>query len=129
MLTRKMLVVALLLGCFIVISARGQATQPIDLNIQQYERVRVLKAADQYLNDPPITITSFPATRSTGGIHDFYSEADYDWPNPKDPTGPYIGRDGESNPTNFNDHRAAMRRLSIEVPALVSAYVITGDRK
>ena len=93
------------------------------------ERTRVLSAADMYLHERPITITEFPAARSTGGLHDFFSEGDYWWPDPKDPNAPYIRRDGETNPDNFVAHRDAMRRLSLIVPALVAAYQITGDER
>ncbi|HTW80474.1 MAG TPA: alginate lyase family protein [Terracidiphilus sp.] len=93
------------------------------------DRDRILKAAAAYLTQSPITITAFPATRSAGGRHDFYSQADYFWPNPKDPNGPYINRDGQSNPNNFDDHRRVMVRLSIQMPALTAAWLLTGNRK
>ncbi len=93
------------------------------------ERGRVLKAADQYLNEAPITVTAASSPRSAGGKHDFFSEGDYWWPDPQNPTGPYIQRDGMSNPANFVEHRRAMVRLSLIVPALAAAYKITSDRK
>jgi hypothetical protein len=93
------------------------------------ERKRVLEAADRYLMEAPVTITATRATRSAGGPHDFYSEGDYWWPDPSDTAKPYIRRDGETNPANFEAHRAAMRRLSVIVPALVSAYEITHDER
>ncbi len=93
------------------------------------ERRRVLTAADRDLTVPPVTITAFPAPRSAGGLHDFFSEGDYWWPDPQHPGGPYIRRDGETNPDNFVAHRDAMRRLSQIVPALVAAYEITGDER
>ena len=34
-------------------------------------------------------------------------------PNPDDPDGPYIRRDGLSNPGNFNEHRESLRQMSI----------------
>lgn len=88
------------------------------------DHARVLAAAEQYVLRPIQTITSFPSSRSPGGLHDFFSEADYFWPNPKDPNGPYKERDGQSNPTNFLDHRKAMMRLSIEMPALTAAWLL-----
>lgn len=90
---------------------------------------RILKAAAGYLTQPPLTITAFPTKRSPGGLHDFFSQADYFWPNPKDPNGPYISRDGQSNPNNFNEHRKAMIALSVEMPALTAAWLLTGDRR
>ena len=91
------------------------------------ERARVIVAADKYLREPPLTITAFPAPRSAGGPHDYYSEGDYWWPDPQHPDSPYVRRDGETNPANFVAHRDAMRRLSQIVPALVAAYRLTGD--
>lgn len=93
------------------------------------ERHRVLEQADRYLAEQPVTITAVRAERSVGGAHDFYSEGDYWWPDPSDSTKPYIRRDGETNPANFEAHRSAMRRLSQIVPALVAAYEITGDAR
>jgi hypothetical protein len=75
----------------------------------------------------PETITAFPAKRSAGGLHDFFSEGDYWWPDPAHPEGPYVRRDGESNPDNFVEHRRALVRLSVEVPALAAAWKLTSD--
>jgi hypothetical protein len=93
------------------------------------ERPRVLKAADRYLSEKPVTVTAASSPRSAGGKHDFFSEGDYWWPDPSNPDGPYIQRDGMSNPDNFVEHRRAMIRLSLIVPALAAAYKITHDRK
>jgi hypothetical protein len=108
--------------------------QPISAQITRQEliaieRHRVLEQADRYLHEQPVTITAVRAERSAGGLHDFYSEGDYWWPDPSDSTKPYIRRDGETNPANFEAHRNAMRRLSQIVPALVAAYEITGDAR
>jgi len=97
--------------------------------VSETDRQRILKAADKYISQAPITITDFPAKRSAGGLHDFYSQADYFWPNPNDPNGPYINRDGQSNPENFDEHRKVMVALSIQMPALTAAWLLTGDRR
>ena len=75
----------------------------------------------------PKTITAFHSDKSPGGPHDFFSQADYFWPNPKDPNGPYISRDGQSNPENFDDHRKAMIALSLRMPVLTAAWLLTKD--
>jgi hypothetical protein len=92
-------------------------------------RTEIITRADKVLNEKPVTITDFRCDRSAGGIHDFYSEGDYWWPDPENPDGPYIQRDGMSNPGNFTDHRKAMIRLSQITGLLASAYKITGDEK
>jgi hypothetical protein len=93
------------------------------------ERGRVLAAADRYLKESPVTITASRSPRSAGGVHDYFSEGDYWWPDPQNPTGPYIQRDGMSNPNNFNHHRRALMRFSVQMPALVAAYTLTKDQK
>jgi hypothetical protein len=93
------------------------------------ERERVVAAATRFLGEQPRTITAFPASRSAGGPHDFFSEGDYWWPDPTHPAGPYIRRDGESNPDNFVEHRRALIRLSVEMPALTAAWRLTGDTR
>ena len=93
------------------------------------ERPRVLAAANRYLTEAPVTVTAASSARSAGGKHDFFSEGDYWWPDPANPKGPYIQRDGMTNPDNFVEHRWAMIRLSLVVPALAAAYKLTNDRK
>src|SRR5674476_998534 len=92
------------------------------------ERTRVLKAANKYLGEAPVTVTAAGSPRSAGGTHDFFSEGDYWWPDPNNPEGPYIQRDGMTNPDNFVEHRRAMIRLSLIAPALAAAHKLTGKR-
>ena len=99
------------------------------LDLRAFERARVLKAARAYLREKPITVTASSSPLSAGGKHDFFSQADYWWPDPQNPNGPYIHRDGQTNPKNFDDHRKAMRRLSVQVPALAAAWLVSKDRR
>ncbi len=66
---------------------------PLAVDVAAIDRARILHAAKQYLREAPVTITSFPAARSAGGKHDYFSEGDYWWPDPANPAGPYIQRD------------------------------------
>jgi len=88
-----------------------------------------LAAAGKYLREQPITVTASSSDRSAGGKHDFFSEGDYWWPDPNSPGGPYIQRDGMSNPDNFVDHRRYLMRLSVQVPALVAAWTISKEQR
>lgn len=90
---------------------------------------QVLANAAWALQQQPVTITASHSARSAGGLHDFFSEADYFWPDPANPNGPYINRDGLTNPDNFLEHRKAMVRLSKIIGALASAYKITGNER
>lgn len=105
------------------------SAQRAAFNVPLFDRARVLKAAKQYLKEQPITITASGSPRSAGGNHDFFSEGDYWWPDPQNPDGPYIQRDGMTNPNNFVDHRRYLMRLSVQVPALVAAWKLTKDER
>ena len=105
------------------------AAQRSDFDVAKFDRARVLKAANQYLSEKPITITASHSPRSAGGLQDFFSEGDYWWPDPQNPDGPYIQRDGITNPDNFVEHRRALMRLSVQVPALVAAWRLTRDAR
>lgn len=92
-------------------------------------RERIISKAEADLDVKPLTITAFPAEESEGGIHDFFSEADYSWPDPNNPGGPYIGRDGYSYMDNFRAHRRALNNMSILVGNMASAWILTGEQK
>lgn len=101
--------------------------KPVGFDIAAVERTRVTSAADRYLLERPVTITAHSAERSAGGKNDYFSEGDYWWPDPQSPNGPYIQRDGMTNPANFVAHRHALIRLSVQMPALTAAWSITKD--
>lgn len=114
----------------VIASPRAAAGRLITLaEIEQIDRARILRAANAYLSQPPITVTAASSPRSKGGKHDYFSEGDYWWPDAKNPSGLYIRRDGYSNPQNFNDHREALIRLSLIVPALTAAWLITREKR
>ncbi len=97
--------------------------------VAKVDRARILADAQKYLSEEPLTVTAAHSERSTGGLHDFFSEGDYWWPDPKNPGGPYIRRDGFTNPENFVKHRDALMRLSVLAPALAAAWRLTKDKR
>ena len=101
---------------------RADAVGAARSSVAAIERDRVIKAANAYMKQRPVTITASSSPRSAGGRHDFFSEGDYWWPDPQNPGGPYIQRDGMTNPDNFVEHRRALMRLSVQMPALVAAW-------
>ena len=112
--------------CLVLSQDSGPATPSVELAV--FDRGRVLQAAGKALQMEPVTITRFTAKLSEGGPNDFYSNGDYWWPDPSKADGlPYLQRDGESNPNNFNQHRVALRQLSDAVAALGAAYKLTSD--
>ncbi len=117
------------ISVMILLASLPIIAQRITFDVAIFDRARILKAANEYLSDPPITITASHSPRSAGGMHDFFSEGDYWWPDPQNPGGPYIQRDGMSNPDNFVEHRRALMRLSVQVPTLSAAWLITKDQR
>ncbi len=110
--------------------ATGIAVADAAAKVARLDRERILKLADQALILKRVTITDCVATQSPGSLHDYFSQADYAWPNPANRTGlPYVLRDGESNPATFTGHRMAVRRLKDAVAALTAAYVVTGEQR
>jgi hypothetical protein len=115
--------VLILIGCLPIPAPQSS------FDVAAFDRARVLRAANQYLSEKPITITAAKSARSAGGLHDFFSEGDYWWPDPNNPGGPYIQRDGLTNPDNFVEHRRSLMRLSVQVPALAAAWKLTKDSR
>ena len=99
------------------------------LFVSEAEQNYIVETATAYLDSLPLTVTASVCARSSGNQHDFYSEGDYWWPDPENPDGPYIRKDGQTNPDNFVAHRHAMVRLSQIVGMQTSAYLLTGDKK
>jgi hypothetical protein len=61
----------------LLLACTSGAAQQTTFNVAAFDRARVLKAANQYLSEAPITITASHSSRSAGGRHDFFSEGDY----------------------------------------------------
>ncbi|TBN03673.1 alginate lyase [Hyunsoonleella flava] len=116
----------ILLFLMLLVSCSNSPKTHFDI-VETLVKDKVLNDAEKFLDLEPITVTAHTSKRSAGTKHDFYSEGDYWWPNPEDPNGPYIRKDGLSNPDNFVAHRRSMIRLSQISGALASAYLITKD--
>lgn len=120
---------------FIVLPAiANPAGKPSVSDVVSVEHERVLRLAEQAMQAKPVSIRTakLPDFAVKLGVQpgDFFSMADYFWPNPKTADGlPWISRDGESNPANFNDHRILLREMRENVAALAAAYRLTGDAK
>jgi hypothetical protein len=118
--------------CFLLLACNLPKNIPeknFEKEITETLRQQVMKEAEWAMQQQPITVTATTSPRSAGGIHDFFSEGDYWWPNPVSPDSPYIQKDGMTNPDNFVAHRQAMIRFSRIVGALASAYKLTHDPK
>ncbi|MDO7851611.1 alginate lyase family protein [Hymenobacter convexus] len=124
--------ILIMLLSLLVLLPGARATPPANKLAQAAAhtlRTHVLAEAAWALQQAPVTVTASTSPRSAGGPHDFFSEGDYWWPDPQNPAGPYVQRDGQTNPANFTAHRLAMIRFSRIVGALASAYKLTGDER
>ncbi len=130
--SRKMnplLIISAIMSLLVINTAALEAKTSIqDIIISDLESSTIKKAKD-FLQEKPVTISKKVSERSAGGPNDFYSEGDYWWPDPDNPEGPYIRRDGESNPDMFVHDRHAMIRLSKITATLTSAWVLTGEQR
>jgi len=122
----KLLLTGILLFCANGVQAQNSTMETAALEVLKKQ---ILQEAAWALQQQPVTVTASSSSRSAGTRNDFYSEGDYWWPDPAHPEGPYIQRDGLTNPENFVAHRQAMIRFSKIIGALASAYKLTGDKK
>lgn len=97
--------------------------------ISDFNESTLVLSADTYLQEPIRTIAAFPAERSMGNKNEYYSEGPYWWPDPENPDGPYIRKDGQRNPDRFVAHRAAISLFQDRVATLTAAYLITSEKK
>ena len=92
-----------------------------------FDKKWIIAKAEESLRMAPMHITDDIAEMSEGNEHEYYSNGDYWWPDPDKPGGlPYIRRDGESNPDNFNSHRECLRSMRDAVANLAAGYKISG---
>lgn len=115
--------------CGLFLTTTVFAQQTIKQQAIETLKKQILTQAEWAMQQIPVTVTATSSSRSQGTIHDFYSEGDYWWPDPANPDGPYIQKDGMTNPDNFVAHRLVMIRFSKIIGALASAYVLTNDKK
>jgi hypothetical protein len=110
--------VALIIICTVCLSCsvfkKSDQTDSSDFSKEVKETLKkqVITDATWAMQQEPVTVTANSSPRSAGSKHDFYSEGDYWWPDPKSIDSPYVQRDGLTNPDNFIAHRLAMIRFS-----------------
>ena len=89
----------------------------------------LIKAADEYLQEEPLSVMMKKQTAPSGSKHDYVSRAPYWWPDASKADGlPYIRKDGERNPEldDFTDH-IYLSKLCNMVSKLALAYYLTDN--
>ena len=76
----------------------------------------------------PWSVTAHRPPDVDAGPNDYYSEGPYWWPDPANPKGPYIRKDGQRNPNRFMGNRNDLGNLCSAVLALGMGGYLLGDR-
>jgi Alginate lyase len=90
---------------------------------------RLRSDADRRMTLGPWSVTSDRPAGVALDPHDYYSDAPYYWPNPDDPSGPYVLRDGHLNPERFSANRNSLTQLCDTVFALGTAAYLFDDNR
>ncbi|MEO9513597.1 MAG: alginate lyase family protein [Flavobacteriaceae bacterium] len=89
----------------------------------------IVKAADAALEQPVVNVVDEGALPPSGDPHDYYSYSPYWWPNPENPDGPYIWRDGEVNPDCSTSDISRIKAMVDRITSLAPAWYFTGDER
>jgi hypothetical protein len=92
------------------------------------DAVRHLRAeAEKRLREGPWTVTSDRPKDLDVDVHDYYSEAPYWWPDPANPTGPWVRKDGVINTARFLANKTALNSMCDAVFTLGTAAYLLDD--
>ncbi len=92
------------------------------------DAVRHLRTeAEKRLREGPWTVTSERPKDLDVDVHDYYSEAPYWWPDPANPTGPYVRKDGVINTARFLANKTALNSMCEAVFTLGTAAYLLDD--
>jgi hypothetical protein len=107
-----------------------KAALPTDPAIGAAYRELVIRA-DKALASKPASVMDKRSIPVSGDRHDYVSLARYWWPNPANPKGAYVRRDGDTNPDVESNRfdRSALSRMAREADTLALAYYYSGERK
>ncbi|MEQ8714015.1 MAG: alginate lyase family protein [Cyclobacteriaceae bacterium] len=87
----------------------------------------IVEEADEALEQPMVNVVDEGALPPSGDPHDYYSYSPYWWPDPENPDGPYIWRDGETNPDRTTSDVSRIEAMVDRVTSLVPTWYFTGD--
>lgn len=84
--------------------------------------------ANQIIKSTPVSVTDKTTTRS-GNPHNYESLSIYWWPDPQNPRGPYVARDGEWNPEYKLYDFPRLQQLLDNLHNTSQAYLQTKEKK
>jgi len=91
----------------------------------------LIARADKALAAKPASVMDKRSIPVSGDRHDYVSLARYWWPDLANPRGPYVRRDGDTNPDVESNRfdRVALSRMAREADTLALAYYYSGEAK
>tara|TARA_Y100001980_G_C14556270_1_gene347152 strand:- start:5357 stop:6544 length:1188 start_codon:yes stop_codon:yes gene_type:complete len=89
----------------------------------------IVEDADAALEQPIVNVVDEGALPPSGDPHDYFSYSTYWWPDPDNPDGPYIWRDGVTNPDRYTSDVSRLGAMRDAVSSLVPAWYFTGDER
>ncbi len=87
----------------------------------------ILRAADRAMSSDILTVMDKETIPPSGDKHDYISAGRYWWPDPKNPGGPYIRKDGVVNHEIDKFDRGILALMAKSVKELSVAYYLTAD--
>lgn len=105
------------------------------LNIEPLKKAKASGSVQRYVKagDSAIETGCIVVTDKTGkhvpDPHYYASLSRYYWPDPENPDGPYVNRDGQTNPEIRNYDRDKLSILANNCRSLAQAFYVTGDNK
>ena len=97
-------------------------------NPNSSEYKKIVRKADEIVGQKPVAVTDKTKCLS-GDIHNYESLATYYWPDPDNPGGPYIPKDGYTNPETKQYDFQRLLQLNENCTYLSKAFFLTGDTK
>ena len=86
---------------------------------------RLRTEAEKRMKEGPWTVTSDRPKGVDLDLHEYYTEAPYYWPNPDNPGGPALRKDGQSNPARIIANQTALNAMSDAVFTLgVASFLL-----
>lgn len=93
---------------------------------QEYKAI--VRQANAIIKVQPVAVTDKTKCIS-GDKHNYESLSPYWWPDPKNPKGPYIARDGEYNPEFKQYDAPRLGQLKSNLTTCSQAFFLTGDAR
>ncbi len=122
----------------VILSFGSISGQPLLWNIEKLNKakvenpeliVQIIKNADKLLPKTILSVIDKKKPAPSGDKHDYISCAPYYWPDPANPTAPYIRRDGEKNKAVSTPDKNNMGTMVNSTICLSLAYNLTSEEK